>query len=182
MTSLWRVACTALGGGALALMLAACSPTFNWREVRADDSELLVMLPCKPDRASRGAALLGPGQPELPMTMFGCESGGHLFAVAGVTLPSAGDAPHVLAAWQAAALRQMGAGAGAERAFTVRRASADAPALTGRLVVARGSGAQPVTSHALYFSHGSDAWQAVVLAAQADDEVLDTFFTGLRLP
>ncbi|HEU0204031.1 MAG TPA: hypothetical protein VFR86_26785, partial [Burkholderiaceae bacterium] len=37
----------------LAAALAACSPTFNWREVRASDGAFVVALPDKPQRVTR---------------------------------------------------------------------------------------------------------------------------------
>ena len=53
--------------------LAACSPAWNWREVRLEDAPLTAMLPCKPDQASQTVTLAG-ATAELQMT--GCESGG----------------------------------------------------------------------------------------------------------
>ena len=41
------------------LGLAACSPTFNWREVRVESAPLKAMLPCKPDRGSRAVPMAG---------------------------------------------------------------------------------------------------------------------------
>jgi len=32
-------------------LLAACSPTLNWREVRPEGTRLALLLPCKPDKA-----------------------------------------------------------------------------------------------------------------------------------
>lgn len=39
---------------ALALLLAACSPAFDWRDVRDEPSGLRMTFPCKPDHAIRG--------------------------------------------------------------------------------------------------------------------------------
>ena len=43
----------------LAVAASACSPTFNWREVRAEPASLKVLLPCKPDKGSRRGPLGG---------------------------------------------------------------------------------------------------------------------------
>jgi len=48
---------------AAVLVLAACSPELNWREVRADPTALTVLLPCKPDRGTRTVPLAGRDTP-----------------------------------------------------------------------------------------------------------------------
>lgn len=58
--------------------LAACSSTFNWREVRADSTALKAMLPCKPDRAARTVPMAGR---QVELRVLGCEAGGATFAV-----------------------------------------------------------------------------------------------------
>ena len=35
------------------LVLAACNPVFNWREVRPEGTALSLLLPCKPDKAEK---------------------------------------------------------------------------------------------------------------------------------
>jgi hypothetical protein len=47
-----------------ALMLAACSPTLDWREVRPGDAGLALMFPCKPAVQSRA-------EPEAPASAAG---------------------------------------------------------------------------------------------------------------
>ena len=59
--------------------LSACTPTFNWREVRFEQAGLSALLPCKPDRATRVVQLGGQA---VTATMAGCEAGGAMFTVA----------------------------------------------------------------------------------------------------
>ena len=54
------------------LALTACSPSLNWREVRASQGELKAMLPCKPDQGNRKQTLAGL---ELDVHMTGCKAG-----------------------------------------------------------------------------------------------------------
>ena len=42
-----------------AAALTACSPTFNWREVRAEGAGLKAVLPCKPDKSERTVPMAG---------------------------------------------------------------------------------------------------------------------------
>ena len=78
--------------------------TFNWREVRLDDTPVVALLPCKPDRATRSVPL---GSTPVSMRMMGCEAGGVQFAVAAVRLADPGQAAQaseLLAQWRAATL------------------------------------------------------------------------------
>ena len=67
----------------LALMasmaLTACQPTFNWRDVRPDNTRLSLLMPCKPDKAQKTVPLAG--QP-TELTLLSCDAGGVTFAVA----------------------------------------------------------------------------------------------------
>ncbi len=72
--------------------LAACTPTFNWREVGFDQAGVSAVLPCKPDRGSRPVQLGGQG---LTLSMLGCEAGGAMFTVAMVELPP-GSSPQAV--------------------------------------------------------------------------------------
>ena len=64
---------------ALAVLAAACTPVFNWREVPVGEGDLVALLPCKPDRAER---MLPLGTEAVRIDMAGCEAGGVTFAIA----------------------------------------------------------------------------------------------------
>ena len=56
----------------LILLLCACTPALNWRDVRlesADGSALKAALPCKPDNATRKQQL---GDIQVDLSMMGC--------------------------------------------------------------------------------------------------------------
>ena len=72
------------------LMLAACSPRFNWREVRADEAGYRVMFPDRPDSVTRAIHL---DTLAVDMTMQGARVEGMTFAVGTIRLPTATDAP-----------------------------------------------------------------------------------------
>ena len=60
----------------LLAVLAACTPTLNWREVSV--GPVHAMLPCKPDHGSRTVQLMDH---DWQMYMTGCEAGGALYAI-----------------------------------------------------------------------------------------------------
>lgn len=157
------------------LVLAACSPELNWREVRAEPTALTVLLPCKPDRGARVVPLAGR---DTPLNMLGCDAGGATFAVAFADTADAAQAAAVLTQWRAATLANMRAGEPAQQPFTV------AGGVVSTRVTATGQRAdgKPVQSQALYFSQGPRVYQAVIYADRLPSEVADTFFGGLRLP
>ncbi|GAB3477085.1 hypothetical protein [Polaromonas eurypsychrophila] len=165
------------------LALAACNPTFNWREVRPDNTALSLLLPCKPDKAEKSVPL--GGQP-VPLRMLGCDAGDATFAVAVADIGDASKAEAVLAQWQALTLANMkagpvGLGAGTTQVSSFRPAgmASGAPALLVKSSGKRADG-RAVTGQAAYFSRGSQLFQVVLYADVMSAEVAETFFSSLK--
>jgi hypothetical protein len=161
------------------LLLAACNPALNWREVRPDNTALTALLPCKPDKASKTVPL---GGKPTELAMLGCEAGGATFAIAVADIGDAAKVDAVLAGWQAATLQNMQApGPGAPLMISALKVpGASSPP---QLVTAQGKQAdgRPVASRAAYFAHGTKVFQAVIYAPRLDEEAAETFFSGLKL-
>jgi hypothetical protein len=155
--------------------LAACNPTFNWREVRPDDTRLALLLPCKPDKAEKVVPL--GGRP-TSLRLLGCDAGGATFALAVADLGDAARAAEVLKQWQALTLANMKAGAPQIGALMLKGA---APAPAPVLVKAQGQRADgtAVSGQAAYFAQGTQVFQAVVYAGKLAPEVADTYFSSL---
>jgi hypothetical protein len=160
-----------------AATLAACSPTFNWREVRAEPTPLKAMLPCKPDKGARTVPMAGR---EVSLEVLGCDTGGATFAVLFADIGDASRLGEVLAQWNTATLLNLRSEAAQQRAFLPPGALGLHQSLQ---VVARGKRADgsKVESHAAYFARGSHVFQAVIYSSELKPEVADTFFSGLRL-
>ena len=163
--------------------LTACYPTFNWREVRPEGTALSLLLPCKPEKAQK---ILPIGGKPIPLTLLGCDAGDITFAVAEVSLANPQDVAPVLEQWQGATLVNMkvgtaapGSAASSFMLIKIAGASTQPPAL---LVRARGHRAdgRPVSGHAAYFAHGSQAFQAVMYADNIPHDVAETFFSSLK--
>jgi hypothetical protein len=157
--------------------LAACSPTFNWRDTPISESGLVALLPCKPDRASRSLPL---GRESVTVDMVGCATGGATFAVAHATARDASQAEVWLRAWRAATRAQASDADVTESPGALPR-SATAPAPVRLEVVG------PVPLQVLWFARqqpgGTVAlYQATVLGRPSSAEAIPTFFEGLRLP
>ncbi len=75
-----RLALTVL----LAVAAGACTPRFNWREVRSADGGYAVLFPGKPQIATRDVEFMGN---KIAMTMTSTGTGPTMFAVGVVVLP-----------------------------------------------------------------------------------------------
>jgi hypothetical protein len=172
---------------ALILMLCACTPTLNWREVRLesdDGSTLKAALPCKPDSATRKQQLAGI---QIDLSMMGCKtadsSNDITFTLSRIPIANALDSPKVLAAWQAAAVSNLGAKAAPLVTAAVSGAGVWPPAAK---VTLSGAATQ---AHMLWFAKqtatGVTLYQAAVYGKQPSKDAMTeatmTFFESLQL-
>lgn len=159
------------------LALAACSPTFNWRDVRlAEGVALKALLPCKPDRGSRPQVLAGQ---TLTLHMAGCDAGEALFAITYTDLPEPGSATAIQQQWQALLLANMKVQTPQQAAFSMRGATGP---LQPVWLSANGQhhDGQAVRVQAVWFAQGARLYHAAVYASKLDAEVAQTFLTGLK--
>jgi hypothetical protein len=84
----------------LTLAVSACSPAFDWREVRPPDSEAVLNLPCKAEFQNRKAPS------GLRMGLAHCKTGGFEFAFSWAELSSPADAPTAMAQMREALAKQ----------------------------------------------------------------------------
>lgn len=95
-----------------AILLAGCSPTYNWRDYTSADGAFRVLFPAKPATHTRGIDL---GGIKVDMTMTAAEVEGSTFAVGTAVAPDAALAQATLPAMRRALLRNIGAGEAAEK-------------------------------------------------------------------
>ena len=161
-----------------ALALVACSPSFNWREVRPENTRLHLLLPCKPDKAQKVVPLGGQA---TTLSMLGCDAGGATFAVAVAELGNAADAGSVLALWQDLTLANMKAEPDSRQliAHKVSGASLSAPVVRVQAQGRRADGSA-VSGQAAYFAQGPQVFQVVMYAPKIAPDVAETFFSSLK--
>lgn len=154
--------------------LAACNPTFNWRDVRPDGTRLALLMPCKPDKAKRTVPM---AEQPTELNLLSCDAGGVTFAVAVADVKDTSKVANTLTQWQNATLANIKAPPAPGAAFTL-----PGLARTGVLIQATGQRAngRAVTSHAAYFAQGSQVFQAVLYADKIAPDVAETFFSGLK--
>lgn len=166
---------------ALTAVLFACTPTFNWRDVRIADKGLVALLPCKADRATR---VLPLGVESVEVEMAGCAAGGATFAVAHAAAADVAQAEAWLRAWRAATRAQLADAQVAESAGAVSRALAT-PA-PWQLETHADTAKAAISTRVLWFAQrtasGVSLYQATMLGKPSSPEVFTTFLEGLRLP
>lgn len=94
-----------------AVLLAGCSPTYNWRDYASAEGAYRVLFPAKPASHTRAIDL---GGIKVDMTMTAAEVEGTTFAVGTAVAPNAALAQATLPAMRRALLRNIGAGGLAE--------------------------------------------------------------------
>ena len=164
------------------LVLAACNPTFNWRELRPEGSSLLAMMPCKPESATRPVPLDG-GAP-MDLHMHSCDTGGLTFAVAWAELGDAARMPGALNGWRRATLAavQVDPAQADDPSTTWEAAVPGATQTVGLRAVGRNHQGQAVQVRAVHFARGTQVYQAAIYGPAPGDEIAAVFFEGLKLP
>jgi hypothetical protein len=162
-------------------VLSACSPTFNWRELRPAGTPLLALMPCKPEHATRTVPLAGAG---TEMHLHSCDTGGLSFAIAWVELGDPARVDAALAQWTRASLASLRLGPevgdAPDAGWTIQLPGA--PNARGLAVEGTGPQGQAVQMRAAYFARGSQVFQAAIYGQSLPGEVVGTFFEGLQLP
>lgn len=168
----------------LVLLLSACSPALNWREVTAQPAGLRLMLPCKPDSGARVVPFAGR---DTELSMIGCNAAGMTFALASARLYDMAQADAVLAQWRELTLSHTGVRDPRTQAQRPDGAIALANSLrvrTGDQTPGRSPDGAAVYTEAMYFAWGDRVYQAVLYAPRRDAVFIDaaeTFFGSLRL-
>jgi hypothetical protein len=155
-----------------AVLLSACSPKFDWREVRGPNAPYVVLLPTKPASHTRTVDLDGM---QVSMTMTASDVDGVTFAVGSAVLPDATQAPKALNAMKTALVRNIGG------AITQEKSSAAGAVPT--VIEIEASGAESRLLLARFIAKENRIYQAVVVGKDkaVSREAADMFFTSFKL-
>jgi len=167
---------------AAALALAACSPTYNWRDFSSADAPFRVMFPDKPASHTRPVNLAGL---KLDMTMTAAQVQGTTFAVGAAEAPNADQAEAALAAMKTALVKNIGATITSEKAAKTSSASGAAKARSAALEIdAKGSSkGVPMRLVAHFESRDKRIYQVLVLGPEKEmsKENIDMFMSSFTL-
>jgi len=168
---------TRVGCLAVALGLAACTPTFNWRQWRQDGTPLVALMPCKPDQASRPIPLAGA---PVELHMASCETGGLTYALSWAEAGDAARAAELWTQWPRAALASVrSTEAMAQPWHVVIKGVEQVKALQASGQDVKGSA---TTMRAVWFARGTQVYQAAIYGPSIREDASTPFFDGLSLP
>lgn len=161
------------------VLLTACNPSLNWREVQQKDASLLALMPCKPVSASRNVNL---GGQDVEMSLNSCDAGDATFVVGTVTLPTA-DTAVALDHWKQAVLANIAAPRQnpADKVVSINVPGLPAPQ---SLLTTHGkrSDGSAIQVSGLWFSRESKLFHAAIYADTVSPDMSEPFFNGLKLP
>lgn len=141
--------------------LAACSPAFNWRDVRPEGGSVGATLPCKPESAQRTVELAG--QP-VALRMLSCDVGGLTFAMSQLRVPPSLPLSTVVDAWQQASLASLKVAAGQSQVWEpeVRLPPDSGVQLRGWKAVGMRPDGSAVPAHGVMLARDGEVTQLVV--------------------
>ncbi|MFC5551242.1 hypothetical protein [Massilia aerilata] len=159
----------------LFLLLAACSPKYNWRDYASPDAPYKITFPAKPASFTRSVDLDGL---QVSMTMTAAEVDGATFAVGSAEAPDEARARAALPAMMQALLRNIGAG-GTQGKF---QTDANGKA-TGDVDATGSSNGVPVRLVGHFEARGKRFYQVIVLgkANALPPEQVEQFLTSFSL-
>jgi hypothetical protein len=172
---------TAVAVLAAGWLLAACSPTYDWRTIMNNDNGYTVDLPAKPSVDERE---IDVGGTPMKMSMQIAEAGDAVFAVGTVMLPS--DDPNVqrtaLDYLRAGLARNLGSAPNAQPAEVPLAAGGEVPGLDMTFSGKAGPKQEPRTMHARLVAKGRHVYQAAVIASkEPPPEQVEQFFESFKI-
>ncbi|MEP6504245.1 MAG: hypothetical protein ABJD97_13000 [Betaproteobacteria bacterium] len=157
-------------------LLAACTPTWDWRTVPVPDTQLTAEMPCRPGRFQRDVVVAGT---PLKLFMLSCEAGGVTYGVATAEvadLTRVDAVLHALSEGAGAAIRSADSPIGALNLSGITPFSGNASA---RLHGKRPDG-QQVDESIRVFARGSRVFQATAIGPALPEPALAPFENGLH--
>ena len=161
----------------LALLLAACGPALDWREMQPPGAHLRLAMPCRPASHQREVPLAGV---TVAMTLFACQVEGGTYALSHADLGDPGRVGPALEALLAAAERNV---QGHDRELE----PAVVPGMTPQALARRWrlAGRLPdgrtVMSQGVVFAHGTRVYQATIVGERIEAEAARHFFEALAI-
>ncbi len=159
--------------------LAACSPTYNWREYSSPDGSYHVLFPAKAASYTRPIDLDGM---KVNMTMTAAEVEDTTFAVGSAEAPDAAHAQAALVAMKTALVRNIGATISSEKAAAVDKSGARRAAIDIDALGAQNGVPMRLLGH--FEARDKRFYQVIVMgkASALQSEQADQFLSSFKLP
>lgn len=164
----------------LTLLVAACTPELDWREVRPAGTSVQGLMPCKPASHVRRVTLAGT---EVEMALYACRAADATWAIAHADLADPARVSAALDELAQAAQRNVGSVTATSRTSQTAAVPGMTPNPSARLwrIQGRLPDGRAVAETVMLFAHGTRVVQASVIAERADAPALATFVESLRV-
>jgi hypothetical protein len=159
------------------LVLAACAPTYNGRDMPVEATGLKASFPCKPDKAEH-ATQFAPDQP-IVLHALGCKAGAATFVILYGDVGPSADLATALVQWKKASEATIHSSLASDEPWRPAGALPLAPSSMTRASAPRPEGGE-LQSQSGYFARGTTVFQAVVYASPLKPEMTEPFFAGLH--
>lgn len=159
------------------LLVGACSPTLDWREVRPAGAGVVVTFPCKPERQERSIALAGAS---VSMQMLVCSAGGVTWGLGTAEMSDPARVTEALAALRASRIANLDGRESEAQALALAGMTPNPQAVRLRILGQRPDGSK-ITERAWLFARGTRIFHLAALGGDPSDEALASFFGGLKL-
>ena len=160
--------------------ISACSPTYDWREVRGIDAPFVVLLPAKPATHSRDINLDGL---QLTMTMTAAQVNGVTFAVGSAKLPDQAMPQAALTAMKNALVKNIGGTVKREKSSPIPGSPTASLEIEAAGIPAGKPVGQPTLLFARFAEKNRHIYQAVVVGPEkaVERDQVDTFLTSFKV-
>ena len=158
------------------LLLVACSPALDWRDVKLAHTPLRLQLPCRAVAQERSIQMVGQ---RVQWHLMACSSGELTFGVAWADLGNPVLVSPALQELLTAAGTNLAASIDATKPLLVRGATPHAASRQALLTGRRADG-QAVQMHLAVFTYGTAVFQVTALGPAVNTEVVDTLMDSLR--
>lgn len=157
------------------VVLAACTPTLDWREVRPAEG-VVALFPCKPTALTREVTLAGQ---VVSMALHACSAGGQTWGVAVADVRDPGRVGRTLDELRSSAASNLGAVSAQPLPLQVPGATPN-PSAAREVLEGRSPDGRMLARQVAVFARGTLVVQATVLGTALPAEAVDTFYGGLR--
>lgn len=162
--------------GLLGVLLGACAPELNWRELRLTEAGTRQLFPCKPVHQQRQVMLAGQLH---RLVLEVCEAAGTTWAMTAVRADAGVAAPRLLDALADAAHANLGAVRAPAQPQDVAGATAY-PAAGRYRLAGRAPDGRALQADILLYARGTMVVQLTALGPRLSDEAVETFFASAR--
>lgn len=162
---------------ACSLLLPACAPALDWREVRVAETPLRLLMPCRPHAQERTIELAGQ---RVLWRLLVCSTGDHTFGVAWADMGNPAQVGPALAGLLTAAGTNVAAPTDLATPLRVPGAT---PHVGSQQVLLQGrrSDGQAVQMQLALFTYGTAVFQVTALGPSVAQTTAEPLMDSLRL-